>query len=106
MRVLRDPHTTGARMSSSRAVEVENLAVVEGNGLNHSQKKKGVLPYSQIPHLVPPQRLLLDLSGEGLEDGAEGLEEAEGVCHHVRESGHQGPKEEARLRQHLEQQEQ
>lgn len=106
MRVLRGPPITGAKMSSSRVGELANLAVVEGNGLNHSQKKKGVLLYNLIPHPVPPQHLLLDLSVEGLEDGPGGLEEAEGVCLHVRESGHQGPKVEARLPLHLEREEQ
>ncbi len=93
-------------MSSSRAGEPANPAAVAGNGLIHNQKKKGVLLYTLIPHPVPPQRLLLDRSEEGLEDGAEGLEEAEGVCLHVRGIGHQEPKAGARLPPHLEQEEQ
>lgn len=93
-------------MSYSRVGEPANLAVVAGNGLNHNLKKKGLLLYTLIPHPVPPQHLLLDLSGGGLEDGAEGLEEAEGVCLHVRESGYQGPKAGARLPPHLEREEQ
>lgn len=96
MRVLQGPRITGARTSSSRAEEPANPAAVAGNGLNHNQKKKGVLLYTLIPHPVPLQRLLLDLRGEGLEDGAEGLEEAEGVCLHVRESARQGPRAGAR----------
>lgn len=103
MRALRGPRITGARTSSSRAGEPANPAAVAGNGLSHSQKKKGVLVYTLIPHPVPPQHLLLDLSGEGLEDGAEDLEEAEGGYLHVRESAHQGPKAGARLPLHLEQ---
>lgn len=106
MRVLQGPHTTGVKMSSSKVGEPANLVAVAGNELSHNQKKKGVLVYTLIPHPVPPQRLLLDLSGEGLEDGEEGLEEAEGVCLHVRESGHQGPKAEARLPLHQEREEQ
>lgn len=106
MRVLRDPRIIGAKMSSSRAGELANLAVVAGNGLNYNQKKKGVLLYNLIPHPVPHQHLLLDISGVGLEDGVEALEEAEGVCLHVRESGHQGPKAGAKLPLHLEQEEQ
>lgn len=101
MRVLQRPPITGARMSSSRVGEPASLAAVAGNGLKHNQKKKGVLLYILIPHPVPPQRPLQDLS-EGLEDEAEGLEEAEGVCLHVRESGHQGPKAGARLPLHRE----
>lgn len=93
-------------MSSSRVGEPANLAAVAGNGLNHNQKKKGVQLYTLILHPVPPRRLLLDLSGEGLEDGEEGLEEAEVVCLHVKESGHQVPKAGARLPLHPEREEQ
>lgn len=102
MRVLRGPHITGAKMSSSRVAVPANLVVVAGNGLNHNQKKKGVLLFTLIPHPVPLQHLLQDLSEEALEDGAEGQEEAEGVCPHVRESAHQGPKAGERLPLHLE----
>lgn len=105
MRVLLGPPITGARTSSSRAGEPANLAAVAGNGPNHNQKKRGVLLYILIPHPVPHRRLLLDLKGEGLVDGAEGLEEAEGVCLRVRESGYQGLKAGARLSPHQEQEE-
>lgn len=101
MRVLRDPHITGAKMSSSRAGDLANLVEVAGNGLTHNQKKKDFLLYILIPHLVPPQQLLPVLSGEGLEDGAEGLEEAEGGFLRVRE-----PKVGARLPLRLERAEQ
>lgn len=104
MRVLQGPRTTGARTSSSRAAEPANPVAVEGNVLIHNQKKKEVLLYTPIPRPVPPQRLLLDLSGEGLEDGVEGREEAEGVCLHAREIG--GQKAGARLPLHLEREEQ
>lgn len=97
MRVLRGPRITGVRTSFSRAGDPANLAVVAGNGLKSYQKRRGVLLYTLIPLPVPPQHLLLDLSGEGLEDGAEGLGEAEGVCLHVRERGHQDLKAGARL---------
>lgn len=106
MRVLRGPRITGARTSSSRAGEPANPVAVEGNVLNHNQKKKGVLLYTLIPHPVPPQHLLMEPSGEGLEGEGEGLEEAEGGCLHVRESGHQEPKAGARLPLHLEREEQ
>lgn len=103
MRVLQGPLITGAKTSCSRVEDLPNLAVVAGNGLSHNQKKKVVLLYSLIAHPVPPQHLLLDLNGEGLEDGVEGPEEEEVVCLHVKESGHQGSKAEARLPLHLEQ---
>lgn len=102
MRVLLGPRITGARTFSSRARERANPAEVEGNGRRHKWKKKVALLYNLIPHLAPPQRLQLDLSGEGLEDGAEGLEEAEEVYLHARERGLQGPKAGARLPLHLE----
>lgn len=89
-------------MSSSRVEEPANPAVVAGNGLNHNQRKMGVLLYILIPHPVPRQHLLLDLRGEGLEDGAEGLEVAEEDCLPVRESDYQGPKAGARLPQRQE----
>lgn len=88
-------------MSSFRVGEPVSLAEVAENGLSNNQKKKVVLLYILIPHPVHLQRPLLDLSGEGLEVGAEGLEEAE-VCLHVRESAHQGSKAGVRLLLHQE----
>lgn len=100
MRVLRGPRITGVRTSFSRAGEPANLAAAAGNVLKFYLKKREVLLYTLIPLPVLPQHLLLDLSGEGLEDGAEGLEEAEGVCLHVRERGRQDLKAGARLLPH------
>lgn len=103
MRVLRDLRITGAKMSSSKVGQRANLAVVAGNELNRHLKKKPALLYILIPHPVPPQHLLLDLSGEALEHVAEVREEEEVVCLHVREIGHRELKAGARLPLHLEQ---
>lgn len=106
MRVLRDLRIIGAKMSSSKVGQRANLAVVAGNELNRHPKKKSALLYILIPHPVPPQHLPLDLSGEALEDVAEGREEEEVVCLHVREIGHRELKAGARLPLHLEREEQ
>lgn len=87
-------------MSSSRVEEPANLAVVAGNGLSTYQKRRGFLPRPALP-----RHLLLDLSGEGLEEGGEGLEGEEGVCLHVRGIGHRELKAGARQLPHQEQEE-